>query len=487
MSVRGARWPRTLTGRLIATSVTLVAIVSLLVGIAATVVMRSYLDSRLDEQLARAMDRASGEIGGEFPGRPPTQPPDDALSRCVDRPPLALGQGENSITAVVTDTCSAGTLITEDGQQRDLASSVLTRLAEVETDGSPHSVDLPALGSFRVAATTTPTGEVVVQGLPTSDIDATISSLIRWEILLAIAGTGLAAGVATLLVRRQLRPLRHVAATAHDVAAMPLSSGAVGTTARVPDDLVVPGTEVGRVGEALNTLLGHVEHALDARHESEQQVRRFLADASHELRTPLATIQGYTELTRRTAPADPVILTQTLEKISAESGRMSALVEDMLSLARLDAGRPIQREPVDLSRLVIDAVDDARVVDPGRRWRLDVPAESVVLEGDALRLHQLVSNLLANATRHTPEGTTVTARVLTGPTRIEVADDGPGVDPALRETIFDRFTRGDSARTRASGGAGLGMSLVRAIAIAHGGDASVRSVPGDTAFTVTLP
>jgi len=479
--------PRTLSGRLIVAAVALVAGVSLLVGVAATLVMRGYLDGRLDEQLARATARASGEIeSGGLPGPPPGGPQRSALSRCVERPPLALGQGENSITAVFTPSCSAGALITQRGGERDLSTSTLESLEKVVADGEPRTVDLPALGSFRVAAITTESGETIVQGLPTAGVDATMSSLIRWEIVFGVGGTALAAVAAFALVRRQLRPLRDVAATAHEVAAMPLSTGAVGTTARVPDELIDPVTEVGQVGDALNTLLGHVEQALDERHRSEQQLRRFLADASHELRTPLATIKGYAELHRRTDERDVDALGRTLDKVEAETDRISALVEDMLLLARLDAGRPLEHEPVDLARLVVEAVDDARVVDPRRRWRLDVPAESVTVDGDARRLHQLVTNLLTNASRHTGEGSTVTVRLRTAPVRLEVHDDGPGVPPELQPRIFDRFTRGDSSRTRASGGAGLGMSLVQAIARAHGGAVTVRSEPGDTTFTVAF-
>ncbi len=266
---------------------------------------------------------------------------------------------------------------------------------------------------------------------------------------------------------------------------MPLSSGEIGQTVRVPADLTDPNTEVGQVGGALNQLLGHVEEALDARHESEQQVRQFLADASHELRTPLSTIKGYAELSRRTGRADP---DQILAKVESEAGRMSTLVEDMLLLARLDSGREIDRRPVDLTRLLVEAVNDARVVDPERHWTFDVPDEPVTVTGDEQRLHQAVTNLLTNASRHTPPETTVDVRLrVADAARIEVHDNGPGIDPELVPTIFERFVRGDSSRTRASGGAGLGMSLVRAIMHAHHGTATVESSPGATTFTLALP
>ena len=474
--------PSSLTGRLVVTVVALVAAVSVLVALTATLVMRSYLTGRLDDQLEQSKQRAQGEFsaGGQ------RFRPDGADDRfCGEPPPLASGQGAGSLTAVITADCYAGLVIPSSGRPRDLSSTALSTLAAVDVGDEPRTIDVPALGSYRVVAARTAQGSIVVQALPTQDLDDTIASLVWWESLLAVLGIGVAAVAGRVLVRRQLQPLRDVAQTAHQVTAMPLSSGEVGRTVRVPDTLTDPGTEVGQVGEALNQLRGHVEQALDARHESEQQVRQFLADASHELRTPLSTIKGYAELSRRTGRADP---DQILAKVESEAGRMSTLVEDMLLLARLDAGRGVDRRPVDVTRLVVEAVDDARVRDPERRWTFDVPDEPVTVEGDEQRLHQAVTNLVTNATRHTPPGTIVSVRLSTDDVvRIDVHDDGPGIDPVLLPTVFERFTRGDSSRTRASGGAGLGMSLVKAIMHAHGGDATVRSVPGDTTFTLTLP
>ncbi len=473
-----------LTRRLVLTVVALVATASLLVAAAATLLMRSSLTDRLDAQLAQAMDRASTEARGNplGPGGGPSGPSGRVDVVCGERPRPPLGQAAGSLTAVYTSDCASGVQITSSGSLRGLSTTALQRLGGVDADETPRTIDLPGLGSVRVAATTTPDGTVVVQGLPTDDVDQTLTQLLWWEVLLTVAGAAVAAAVGAALVRRQLRPLRDVAATAHEVSALPLDSGEVGRTARVPDALTDPATEVGQVGEALNRLLGHVEGALDARHESEQQVRQFLADASHELRTPLATIRGYAELGRRTG-------TDQLAKVEEEAQRMSTLVDDMLLLARLDAGRPLEREPVDVSRLVAEAVADAQVVDRERRWRLALPDVAVEVPGDAMRLHQAVTNLLRNATRHTPPGTEVTARVDVddATVRVEVHDDGPGLSPDLLPVVFERFTRGDSSRTRASGGAGLGTSLVRAIAEAHDGRVEVESRPGSTTFRITLP
>lgn len=467
--------PQTLTGRLIATAVVLVTVVSMLVALTATIIMRSSLMERLDRDLRRAVERAERVEG-------PGAGSNGLITDCGDLPTLPPGQNAGSVTAVFGSACRIGVRITDRGRLSQLPAGAVDAMSQAEVGAEPRTVELPGLGSYRVAATTNGTGDRVAFGLPTADVDDTIQSLIGWEAVLSLLGVGAAAVVAREIVRRQLRPLQQVAAVAHEVAETPLASGDVASTPRVPDDLTDAVSEVGRVGAALNQMLGHVDDALRARHESEQQVRQFLADASHELRTPLTTIRGYAELSRRT-DADPA---ESLTRIEAEVGRVTALVEDMLLLARLDSGRPLERREVDLTHLVVEAVADARVVDPRRRWRLEVPSAPVVVQGDELRLHQAVTNLLTNATRHTPEGTTVTVRITADPVRVRVHDDGPGLSPDLVPVVWERFTRGDSARTRAAGGAGLGMSLVRAIMLAHGGDTSVQSRPGDTTFTLSF-
>jgi two-component system OmpR family sensor kinase len=271
----------------------------------------------------------------------------------------------------------------------------------------------------------------------------------------------------------------------------------------VPEHLTDERTEVGQVGAALNALLAHVESSLEARHRSEQQVRQFVADASHELRTPLAIIAGYTELARR-RPDDDLALRTALVKVEEESGRMTALVEDLLLLARLDSGRPLDRQQVDLTRLLLEAVSDARVLAPDHRWRLALPEEGVEVPGDEQRLHQVVTNLLTNARKYTPPGTTVTVRAHAG--GFDVHDDGPGFPPELAGHAFERFVRGDVARTRGGdpgtagtaggvgingingiGGAGLGLALVHAIVTAHGGAVTLATSPGDTTVAVSLP
>jgi two-component system OmpR family sensor kinase len=458
-----------LTSRLVVTTVLLVLLVTVLVGTATTLAVRNYLDNQLDHQISENLDRLS-RFG---PGGPGTQI--GTLSAVFPT------QGDPTVTLV------------QDGGDRRPApaeqpDAVASAIDDVPADGKVHAVHLPGVGTYRVAFDNVPGGKIG-SGLPTEDIDDVISNLIKWEVLLALLAVVGAGGAATIVVRRQLRPLREVAATAHSVSELPLAEGEIDLTERVPEHLTDERTEVGQVGAALNTLLEHVETSLAARHRSEQQVRQFVADASHELRTPLATIAGYTELARQ-RPDDPGMLDIALDKVEEESGRMTSLVEDLLLLARLDAGRPLEREPVDLTRLLVEAVSDARVIDPDHRWRVDIPDDLIdspaVVSGDELRLHQVVTNLLTNARKYTPDGTTVT--VLVRRDGFAVHDDGPGFPPDLVEHAFERFARGDSARTRGQEmGVGLGLALVDAIVSAHGGRVTLQSVPGDTTVDVSLP
>ncbi len=478
--------PGTLTGRLVATTVALVALVSLLIAAATSLAIGSYLTGQLDTEVeqAHARDVEVLRRGVSLNAEPP---PERHERTEIEE---ARSQGAGTITAYLTSNDAAGFVLTEAGARVTLSADVLTALTDVAPDDEVHAVHLPGMEGYRVLASRI--GDVaVVTGLPTTHVDATVASLVGWESLFTALGVLAAGGAALVVVRRQLRPLREVARTAHAVAELPLSEGEIGLTARVPERLTETGTEVGQVGVALNTLLGHVEEALDARHRSEQQVRQFVADASHELRTPLATIHGYAELTRRTGTPDVRELTHAMGKVEAAADRMSSLVEDLLLLARLDAGRPLQRQEVDLTKLVLESVGDARVMAGEQRWLLDLGQEPVAVTGDELRLHQVLTNLLTNARRHTPPGTTVTVGVHPTGDRdgavVTVHDDGPGIPEELQGSVFERFTRGESARSRESGGAGLGLSLAQAITAAHGGELAVASRPGSTTFTLTLP
>jgi two-component system OmpR family sensor kinase len=447
-----------------------------LIALATTLAMRAYLEDQLDDDVRASLYRAYAsppvDLGGRHGG------PDGPDG------PERGGQGIGTVTALLSEDYRGGELIAEGdrgpAEVEQLSTDVLAALEEVPADGDVHEVTLPGLGDYRVLAVGADSGTATaVAGLPEGEVDRIIASLLRWEALLTLLGVAAAAVAGTIVVRRQLAPLREVAATAHRVAELPLASGDIALDERVPAHLTDERNEVGQVGAALNTMLEHVGSSLAARHRSEQQVRQFVADASHELRTPLATIAGYTELARRRPEAQAT----ALDKVGGEAARMTGLVEDLLLLARLDAGRPLVRGTVDLSRLLVEAVNDARVVSPEHTWRLALPDEPVEVVGDDERLHQVVTNLLTNARKYTPAGTTVT--VTARADGFDVHDDGPGFAPDVAAHAFERFVRGDAARHR-EGGAGLGLALVEAIVAAHGGAVTLDSRPGSTTVSVVL-
>ena len=459
---------RSLSVRVAAAMVALVAVVSLVIGVLTTAAIGSYLTRQLDGKVAATQDRAIGALKN---GGPPPDAPH--------------GQDAGTVTVYTGSSSAVGDVITADGKLSELSDQAVDVLDDL-ADGQNKTVDLPDLGEYRVHATSV--GQfTVITGLPTKDIQNTINSLIGWEALFGGIGVLTAGGVAVFVVRRQLRPLRRVAQTAREVAGLPLDTGEIGMTARVLDQLTDQRTEVGQVAVALNTLLGHMENALDARHRSEQQVRQFVADASHELRTPLTTIHGYAQLSLH--QGDPELFTHAMGKVMVETTRMASLVEDLLLLARLDAGRPLDSRPVALSRLALDAVTDTRIVAPDHHWELDLPAEPIIVTGDEQRLHQVVANLLTNARRHTPPGTTVTVAATSSDRSalLTIHDDGPGIPADLLPNVFQRFTRADTARNRSTGGAGLGLSLAQSITQAHQGTLTLTSTPGNTTFTLTLP
>ncbi|MFI1394631.1 ATP-binding protein [Streptomyces sp. NPDC020681] len=484
---RGRRW--SLRTRLVVSAVALIAVVAAVIGAVTTIAFDSYMYGKLDDQLRSISVRADPPPG--LPGLSGPEPePLEFLGRG--------GQPFGTVGAVVSDggevteasrTVENTTPVRED-DTTPLSAAQEKALAQVPLDGEVHSAELPGLGGYHVVAVHTATGPDVLVGIPTGEVEDALSTLIVVEICVAAAGL-VAAGIAgTVLVGVALRPLRRVAATATRVSELPLHSGEVALHERVPDAEADPRTEVGQVGAALNRMLGHVGSALAVRQESETRVRQFVADASHELRTPLASIRGYAELTRRGGRDDAGPDTRhALGRIEAEATRMTGLVEDLLLLARLDAGRPLSYESTDLSPLVVDAVSDARAAGQDHKWRLELPVEPATVPGDAARLHQVLVNLLANARTHTPPGTTVTARVRCGGPAVvlEIEDDGPGIPPALLPHIFERFARGDASRSRHAGSTGLGLAIVDAVVTAHGGRVGVRSEPGRTVFGVQLP
>ena len=532
--------PRSLRTRLVVGVLGLVLVMAAVMSAFSTVSLRHTLMARTDSQLMAAAQRAadkrhdltqearkaSDEAAQEGADKPGDQPGGaDGADAGPDKhgvPPGldAAGQSTGTLTLITAQTSSSDSeasetaaYIDKNGHYASISKEDCRLLLSQATEDHPVTVDLHHLGSYRVVATRDEaSGSTVITGLSLEGDKALIRTQLLIELAVALVGALVVALAGRTMVRSSLAPLERVARTAHRVASQPLERGEVSIEDRVDQADLDSSAEVGQVGGALNTLLGHVESALAARQRSETQVRQFVADASHELRTPLASIRGYTELIRREgADADlPEEATYALERVHSESVRMTALVEDLLLLARLDAGRELRREEVDLVGLLVDTVADARAAGPDHDWQLDLavlepPADATPEEaedflpepplviGDEARLRQVVVNLLANARVHTPAGSHVTTTLAReGDTLIvRIHDDGPGIAPDVRDRLFERFARGDSSRERRTGSTGLGMSIALAIVQSHGGSIDVDSstAPEDhgTTFSIRLP
>ena len=549
----------TLRGRLIAGLVVLLAIGCATVGVTTYMTARDSLLREVSGQLQTATGLwsnclSNAQITDAKPPVPPglqgpggtgghgsrvaasTAAPGPSVPSCYD-----LGPGtfeayvyNGKVNATVVDRGGTRLSAADEAALRDLpVSGPPSRgsgqpLTYVRTLGSLG-------GSYILTAISDQDGDATcITGLPLSGVDNMLHDLAVAELAVFGLVLLLAGVLGTVWVGLSLRPLRRVAAIAFQVAELPLESGEVEFPAGVPD--TDPRTETGQLGFAFNRMLGHMQTALGRRNASETRLRRFAADASHELRTPLAVIRGYAELALRRPGDSPEAVTHALRRVLSESTRMTVLVDDLLLLARLDAGRPLDREPVDISRVAIEATSDARVARPGHRWILDLPDDPVMVPGDEHRLQQVLVNLLGNAGRHTPEGTSVTVRLSvdekasveeqasvgqqasdddqpgTGArageaapaplacvrrgvlpaeprTVLIVTDDGPGIPPALLPELFERFTRADTARSHAGdpSSTGLGLAIVDAVVTAHAGAVLVSSRPGMTRFAIILP
>lgn len=517
------RAPRgwTLRTRLLVTQIVLLAVVCAGIGIATEFALQRFLMNQLDNQVVEAGERSAAifDFGPPPPpgrgrpgirphdawiGPPPPAPVGRAGFRDDDGPGPAFlnapGQAIRTVGAVVVGrTVLEAGVITTDGARAEVSPSAAGQLADLPADMRPRTVELDGLGRYRlVSFPANHPGEAIVTGLPTADIDDTLLwVLIMFSVVSAVAL--LAGGTAgVVIIRRQLEPLGRVSAAAQQIADLELDKGEVRLpTPIISVDPAAAHTEVGQLAGALNRMLDRIAGALSARHASETRVRQFVADASHELRTPLAAIRGYTELAQRKQRDLPDDIAHAMNRVESETGRMTQLVEDLLLLARLDTGRPLQRATVDLTRLVVDAVSDAHVAGPDHSWELDLPDEPVLVCGDEARLHQVLANLLANARIHTPPGTVVTTSLAVGDDSgvvLTVLDDGPGIPVWLQPDVFERFARGDSSRSRRGdpsrslgGSTGLGLAIVDAVVRAHDGAIEVHSVPGRTEFVVRLP
>jgi two-component system OmpR family sensor kinase len=367
------------------------------------------------------------------------------------------------------------------------APPLLPKTIKIPPGSGEHAVYFTAPartgdGRYQVRASTDPSTPnfITIAATLLTGVDSTLHRLLLIELLVTLVVLGAMTALGLWVVRISLHPLDAIGKTAAAIANGDLTRRVERAESR---------TEVGRLGLALNGMLHQIETAFNAREASEQRLRRFVADASHELRTPLAAVRAYAELFKRGADRNPEDLARTMSGITRESERMSLLVDDLLLLARLDEGRPLERKPVDLEQVVAEAVETAHAVDPARPIQLD--AERTVVLGDRERLRQIVDNLLSNVRAHTPPQAPVHVHVgsTNGSGVIEVQDSGPGMEAAQAERVFERFYRADPSRSRANaGGVGLGLSIVAAVAKAHGGTVSAESEPGaGSTFRISLP
>ncbi len=452
--------------RLVGVVVLLSALALTLSGLAASTALRGYLLDRVDKQLNSSVSRMVADERLHSNDVMDTRRPDplnDTFSQVIREGTTARAQ--------LADGLSAPALPTN-------LSSDRNPFTVPSADGKlAWRVQVSAEDDF-----------LVVVALPLDGVDATMDQLVLYEIGGGAVVLVLLAGVAYVVVRGSLRPLAQVELTAQHIAAGDLSQ-------RVPEGH--PWTEVGSLSKSFNTMVAQIETAFTARscseaqaRASEERMRRFVADASHELRTPLTSIRGFAELYRQGAlPAGPDV-DRAMSRVESEARRMGELVDDLLLLARLDQQRPLDRTPVDLVSVVSNVVHDLQAAAPNRVICLETNDIDYLVEGDPSRLAQVFGNLGTNALIHTPASATVTLRVTSedGQAVVEVADNGPGIAAADRARIFERFYRADSSRTRASGGSGLGLSIVAGLVQAHGGTVEAVETPcGGATFRVKIP
>ncbi len=462
---------QSLRGRLLVGVISLVVIGLLILDVAIYTSLQRFLTSRVDDQLLGAHNTAISALGG------PNQGPG---------PQSSGGLPEDTIVELLSPN---GTLLLakrlQFGQSASKAWPVLPHTLPSAAETHPALATLAGTGGvsqYRAAIWQEDLfqGNTVVLAIPLSDVASTLSQLLQLELLISVGVVAAMAILAFLIIRISLRPLEEMGSVAREIAAGDL-------TRRV--EPATPKTEIGRLGLALNGMLSQIESAFAERTASNSRLRRFVADASHELRTPLTSIRGYSEMLRRGAAESASDAELARRRIEEESIRMTGLVDDMLVLARLDQGRPLEQEPVDLQAIATDAVADARAVAPTRDISL-TSSGRVIVNGDDTRLRQAVGNLVRNAIVHTPAQTPIDVALSTEDSfaRLLVADHGPGLPAEDVDRIFEPFYRADPSRSRDSGGAGLGLSIVSAVVTAHGGHVKVRETDGGGAtFEVELP
>jgi len=487
------RWRTwTLTRQLVVGVCALVTLVLVAMGVASSMTMRHSLTGVIDNQLLASADGFSNSVTKYriSPGNNGEKPPPGAMKPLTQ----VIGQAPKNVIALIQNGKVVDSAIFHDGSAGPCAEHVVADLPKLATEGTgKRNVWLPGLGEYLMETRPGDGNEILVTAVsmkPAADAVARETMIVGAMTVLAVLVTAL---IMAAIVRFALRPLRRVVSTAAEVATLPLDRDHHQITPRVPQRDTDPRTEVGLVGDTLNRLLDNVERALGDVAASDRRMRRFITDASHELRTPLAAISGYAELTRQDSSVLPETTEYSLARIEAEAQRMSSLVADLLLLARLDEGEDLDATEVDLTDVVIDAVNDAAVSAPGQRWLTNVPDGAVWVAGDRARLHQMLANLLSNARMHTPAGTTVTTGIATGRAddgagyvELTVTDDGPGIDRELLPHLFERFVRADESRSRQSGSFGLGLSIAASIVEAHNGTIEAESGNGRTTFRVRL-
>ncbi|MGZ4149103.1 MAG: HAMP domain-containing sensor histidine kinase [Actinomycetota bacterium] len=464
-----------LRARLLLTTIVLVALGLLAVDVATYRATSSFLVGRVDDQLVRSRDVLTASLQHGVPIEPPSGDTDRGSPLWPNGMYATIVQPDGTLTWHALGYGS-----------QSAAPPALPGAFPASPDfvSPPQPFTMGSTGgdvSYRALAVGGQGRATLVVALPLTDVFQTLGRIVRVELAVTVVVLLALTLLALWLVRLGLRPLEGMGETAGAIAAGDLSRRVEPATEK---------TEVGRLGLALNAMLAQIERAFEERRRSEERLRRFAADASHELRTPLTSIRGYAELFRRGADTRPDDLAKAMRRIEDEAARMGVLVDDLLLLARLDQGRPIEREEVDLGRVAADAVDAARTVDPERPIDLAVDAP-VEVAADAGRMRQVLDNLLDNARSHTPDGTPVHVRVAPADglqVELSVQDEGPGLTPEAADRVFERFFRGDPARSRETGGVGLGLAIVSAIVEAHGGTVSAgRGTAGGARFAVLLP
>jgi two-component system OmpR family sensor kinase len=464
-----------LRGRLLIGVITLVVVGLLVSDIATYTLLQKSLFDRIDQQLTA---RSSVETALTVLSAPDCQ---------VRGPSTVASFPAGSIAELLNDDGTvAKACVTPGFGSSTSASPVLPKsfpTLATDTAVSPFKVDgTGGVAHYQMSYWREDSleGHVVVFAIPLTETESTLSELLLLEALITavvVAGTAI---LAWLIIQIGLRPLQRIGVVADHIAAGDLSRRVEPAT---------PKTEIGRLGLALNSMLTQIEAAFEQRKASENRLRRFIADASHELRTPLTSVRGYSEMLRRGAAESPADSELARRRIEEEAVRMSALVDDMLLIARLDQGRPLETKPVDLQAIARDAAADAQVVAPQREIKLEAAAP-VVVAGDDIRLRQVLGNLVRNALVHTPTKSPIEIAVtsVNGTALLTVADHGPGLRPDQMDRIFEPFYRADPSRSRDSGGAGLGLSIVSAVVAAHGGHVRVKETSGGGAtFEVELP